>query len=32
LGWKHQVNLEEGIKKTYDWFLNNLNDYKEIKM
>ena len=32
LGWKNQVNLEDGIKKTYNWFLNNLNDYKEIKM
>lgn len=32
LGWKHQVNLEDGIKKTYNWFLNNLNDYKELKM
>ena len=23
LGWKHQTNLKEGIKKTYLWFLNN---------
>jgi GDP-L-fucose synthase len=20
IGWKHQVGLEEGIQKTYDWF------------
>jgi GDP-L-fucose synthase len=32
LGWKHQVNLEDGIKKTYHWFLENLNSYKELKM
>jgi GDP-L-fucose synthase len=32
LGWKHQVNLEEGIQKTYDWFLENNNTYKEVKM
>ena len=32
LGWKHQVNLEKGIQMTYDWFLENLKDYKEIKM
>ncbi|WP_338408776.1 GDP-L-fucose synthase [uncultured Flavobacterium sp.] len=32
LGWKHQVNLEEGIQKTYDWFLENNNEYKEVKM
>lgn len=32
LGWKHQVNLEAGIKKTYDWFLENVNAFKEVKM
>lgn len=32
LGWKHQVNLEEGIKKTYDWFLENIGEFKEVKM
>jgi len=23
LGWKHSVGLEDGIKKIYDWYLNN---------
>ncbi len=23
LGWKYKTELEDGIKKTYDWFLNN---------
>lgn len=23
LGWKHKTSLEEGIKKTYQWFLDN---------
>ncbi len=23
LGWKHKINLEEGLRKTYDWFLEN---------
>jgi GDP-L-fucose synthase len=32
LGWKHQVDLEEGIQKTYDWFLEHVNDIKEVKM
>lgn len=32
LGWKHQVELEEGIKKTYEWFLENEGKYKEVKM
>jgi GDP-L-fucose synthase len=32
LGWRHQINLEDGIQKTYDWFLENINDYKELKM
>jgi GDP-L-fucose synthase len=32
LGWKHQVQLEEGIQKTYQWFLNNMNAFKQVKM
>ena len=32
LGWKHKVELEEGIQKTYDWFLKNINNFKEVKM
>jgi GDP-L-fucose synthase len=32
LGWKHKVDLEEGIQKTYDWFLENVNAFKEVKM
>jgi GDP-L-fucose synthase len=32
LGWKHQVALEEGIQRTYDWFLENGNKIKEVKM
>jgi len=32
LGWKHKVNLEEGIQKTYNWFLENVHKIKEVKM
>ncbi len=32
LGWKHQINLEEGIQKTYDWFLEHVDTFKEVKM
>ena len=28
LGWKHQLNLEEGIQLTYNWFLENVNLFK----
>ncbi len=24
LGWKHKINLEEGIRGTYEWYKNNL--------
>jgi GDP-L-fucose synthase len=30
VGWKHKVNLEEGIQKTYTWFLENIENYKEV--
>lgn len=32
LGWNHQVELEEGIEKTYDWFVNNIENIKEVKI
>ena len=32
LGWKHQVQLEEGIQKTYTWFLENIENVKKIKL
>ena len=32
LGWKHQVELKEGIKHTYSWFLDNEGQYKEVKL
>jgi len=30
LGWEHQVELEEGIKQTYKWFLDNIENVKKI--
>ncbi|TCV10455.1 GDP-L-fucose synthase [Sphingobacterium alimentarium] len=32
LGWKHQVELKEGIQRTYQWFLDNRQNIKEIKI
>lgn len=32
LGWKHQVHLEEGIKRTYEWFLEHIDRFKEVKI
>ncbi|WP_317197566.1 GDP-L-fucose synthase family protein [Sphingobacterium bovistauri] len=32
LGWKHQVELEEGIQRTYEWFLKNQDNFKEVKI
>lgn len=29
IGWKHQVDLEQGIQKTYSWFLENIENLKE---
>ena len=31
LGWNHEINIEEGIKKTYSWFLKNIKEIKEVK-
>ena len=27
-----KVELEEGIQKTYNWFLENINNFKEVKI
>ncbi|WPO79096.1 GDP-L-fucose synthase [Flavobacterium sp. KACC 22761] len=32
LGWKHQIELQEGIQKTYDWFLENIQNFKQVKL
>jgi GDP-L-fucose synthase len=31
-GWKHTIRLEDGIRKTYEWFLENLHTYKEVRI
>lgn len=32
IGWKYSTELLEGIKKTYEWFLNNIENIKEVKL
>jgi GDP-L-fucose synthase len=32
MGWTYSTELEEGVKKTYDWFLENIESVKEVKM
>ena len=32
LGWEYSTELEDGIKKTYEWFFENQDTFKEIKL
>ena len=32
LGWKHTVELKQGIQLTYQWFLENIEQIKEVKI
>lgn len=32
LGWKHEVDLMDGLRLTYDWFLDNQKSFKEVKI
>ena len=32
IGWKYSIELEEGIEKTYKWFLDNIKNIKEKKI
>ena len=31
-GWKAETELKEGIEKTYRWFLENVNEFKQVKL
>ena len=32
IGWGYSIELQEGIEKTYAWFLENISSIKEVKM
>ena len=32
IGWQYSTELEAGIQKTYAWFLENINNFKEVKL
>ena len=32
IGWQYSTALEAGIQKTYTWFLENINNFKEVKL
>jgi GDP-L-fucose synthase len=32
MGWEYSTELKDGINKTYQWFLKNINDLKEIRL
>jgi GDP-L-fucose synthase len=32
LGWKHHVDLEQGIQMTYDWFVENVENVKKVTL
>jgi GDP-L-fucose synthase len=32
IGWEYSIELEDGIIKTYQWFLENIDAIKEIKL
>ncbi|MFY0643009.1 MAG: GDP-L-fucose synthase [Bacteroidia bacterium] len=31
-GWNYSIGLEEGITRTYNWFLTHVNEIKELKL
>ena len=32
LGWEYKTELKEGVEKTYSWFLDNIENIKEVKI
>jgi GDP-L-fucose synthase len=31
-GWHHQIDLDEGIQSTYDWFQSHIDTIKKVKL
>jgi GDP-L-fucose synthase len=31
-GWTYNIELEEGIRSTYGWFLEHLNEIKKVEI
>ncbi|WP_317129411.1 GDP-L-fucose synthase family protein [Litoribacter populi] len=31
-GWKAEIELEEGIRRTYEWYVENIGRVKEVKL
>ena len=31
-GWEYSTELKEGIKKTYSWYLENIESLKKVKL
>lgn len=32
IGWEYKIELQAGIEKTYNWFLNNIENIKQVKI
>ena len=32
VGWKYKTELEDGVKKTYSWYLENIDNIKKLKL
>jgi GDP-L-fucose synthase len=32
IGWEYSTELDSGIQKTYNWFLDHINNFKEVKL
>ena len=32
MGWEYNTELQLGIEKTYSWFLENIDNIKEVKI
>jgi GDP-L-fucose synthase len=32
MGWSAKIDLEYGIKETYTWFLQNINEFKQVEI
>jgi len=31
LGWRHQIEIDEGVRRLYEWYVSSIRDFLGIR-